>query len=322
MLATACNLACRYCIARDLRRTKMSAELAHRAVEMFIFLAEGAKSIEITFTGGEPLIQFSLIKALASHIDRAARRANMESRLVVKTNGTILNLEIISFLRRSRARVVVSIDGSPDVHDQYRRSSRGEGTYEVVARNIRLMLENAVDCTASLTVHPQWSDSVLSNVQHLHTLGLRSIDVGPAYGTVDWDERQAEALARSLTAVASYMHRVNRKAIQLEVGPLYRESEHVAGQLRNCWGCRAASSNIAILPDGRVTGCSALAMLVPAFPELVIGSVSKGLDPRAVARVCKLAQAGSDRRSACRSCLAKTNCTVSVRLRPSRQSPK
>jgi len=286
----------------------MSADLAHRAVNLFIFLAEGATSVEISFTGGEPLLRFSLLKTLSSHVERAAHAAKMDTRLVVKTNGTILNAEVIRFFRQFKMRVVVSIDGSPGVHDLYRRSCQGLGTYDVVSRNIQLMLENEVDCTASLTVHPQWSDSVLSNVQHLHRLGLKRIDVGPAYGTVEWDEQRAESLAQSLTAVASYMHEVNRESNELEVGPLYRDTEHVDGQLGNCWGCRAASSNIAILPDGRIAGCSALAMLVPTFPELVIGSVSKGIDVGAVTHLCELAQAGPDRRLVCRSCSAKTNC--------------
>lgn len=287
----------------------MTLDLAQRAVDMFIYLAEGATSVEFVFTGGEPLLQFPLLRELVAYIEDVADNAQMNPGLVVKTNGTILTPEIVEFFRQHRVRVVVSIDGPAEVHDLQRRSLQDMGTYTSVSHNMLSLINNEVECTASLTVHPQLSASVLSNVQHLHRLGVRTIDVGPAYGTVTWNPVEAESLASSLMAIASYMREVNGSSEQLVVGPLYRESEHVAEQLRNSWGCRAASSNLAVLPDGRVTGCSSLAMLVRGFPELVVGSVSEGLDEGAVARLCDLAQAGPARRSACQQCQTGANCS-------------
>lgn len=309
MLTSACNLACEYCIARELRPHSMEADLTRKAVDLLIFLAQGASSIEFTFTGGEPLLRFPVLKSAANHINRSADAANMRSSLVLKTNGTIMSGEIARFLKHHRALVVVSIDGTSDVHDKHRRSARGAGTHNLVSRNIQVMLEHQIDCIASLTVHPDSCESVLASIRFLQGIGLKAIDVAPAYGTVTWKRRQSDALARLLGQIAAHMRQENSREARLEVGPLYQKTEHVADQLMNCWGCRAASSNLAIMPDGRITGCSALAMLVPRFPSLVIGSVLEGVDEEAVRKLRELAQAGPKQRLACKSCPAKRNCT-------------
>jgi radical SAM protein with 4Fe4S-binding SPASM domain len=116
------------------------------------------------------------------------------------------------------------------------------------------------------------------------------------------------ALAQSLEDVALYMGKVNGTGARLEVGPLYHESEHVGEMLSARWGCHAASTNLAFLPTGQITGCSALAMLASTFPELILGDVSGGLNDEAVAHLVHVAQAGGEDRPACQGCQAAANC--------------
>jgi len=109
--------------------------------------------------------------------------------------------------------------------------------------------------------------------------------------------------------VAGYMREVNSKDYQIDVGPLYRESEHVGGILSDRWGCQAASTNLAFLPNGQVTGCSALAMLISRFPELVLGDVFDGLNQLGIDHLLRLAQARGQDRPACQGCHVAVNCT-------------
>jgi uncharacterized protein len=287
----------------------MSNEIGRKAIDMFVYLAEGGKSIEITFTGGEPLIEFPVLAYLTDYAQQRVREAGMQAHFVLKTNGTILNQDIIDFMRLHCIRIVVSIDGSSVVHDRHRRTAGNKRTHDIVCRNLLALLHNQIPCVASVTVHPDSSLMVLESIRYLHGLGVEQIDIGPAYGTVTWSNLDNLNLSQSLMDVAGYVREVNNKGYRIDVGPLYRESEHVGGILSDQWGCHAASTNLAFLPNGQVTGCSALGMLISRFPELVLGDVFDGLDQLAIDHLLQLAQTRGEDRPACQGCKVAANCT-------------
>lgn len=109
--------------------------------------------------------------------------------------------------------------------------------------------------------------------------------------------------------VAGYVREVHNKGGNLDVGPFYRESEHIGGILADCWGCHAASTHLAFLPNGQITGCSVLAMMANRFPELILGDVFGGIEQQAVDHMIGLAQAIVEQRSLCHECHAASNCT-------------
>lgn len=276
---------------------------------MFVYLAKGGKSMEITFTGGEPLTEFLVLKGLTGYASERNRDAGMRVQFILKTNGTILNEAIIDFMLENAMRVVISVDGTTDVHDRHRKTVRGDGTHNIVYNNLLALLENKIPCVASVTVHPDSSGSVLDSVRFLHGLGVEQIDIGPVYGIVPWTELDCRKLAQSLMDVAGYMREVYKSGKRLDVGPLYRESEHVGGILSDRWGCHAASTNLAFLPNGQVAGCSALAMLISQFPELSLGDIFDGLDQVAINHMVQLAQAPVEDRPSCKGCGVAINCT-------------
>jgi uncharacterized protein len=286
----------------------MPVEVGARAIDMFMFLAEGATTAEVTFTGGEALLRFRDLKSIVSHIRKTAKERNIACQLILKTNGTILSPQIVDFLSDESWRVVVSIDGAPTSHDRHRKDKSGRPTQETVAQNIAILLRRGVECVASMTVHPDNCSTVARDVRELQHLGLSHIDIGPVYGTAQWGEAESLQLADSLNEVALWMRDEAAKGCCLEIGPLYEESEHVGDALRDVWGCKAGSSHLAFLPDGSVCGCSSLAMLTPEFPELVVGDVWKGLDDGALTNLQQLAQAEGHSRLGCQQCSTRDNC--------------
>lgn len=287
----------------------MDESTGRKAVEMFVYLASGAKTVEFTYTGGEPLTAFPTLVVLTDYARQRASEAGMESSFVLKTNGTILDSDIVDFLRDHPVKVVLSIDGARQTHDRHRRTASGHETHSAVQRNLLALLQNDVPCVASMTIHPSESARVSEGIRFLHSLGAARIDVGPAYGTVAWTEEQVEQFASSLIDAATYVHEVARAGDQLNVGPFYRESEHVGGILSDRWGCHAASTHLAFLPNGTICGCSALAMIIDRVPELILGDVRRGLEQEAVDRMLSLAQATAEKRRACQNCETKANCT-------------
>ena len=309
ILTSRCNLACTYCIARDLTSSTLSSELGKKAIDLFLTLGKGAKDIEFTFTGGEPLVVFHLLELLTRYIDETCKQKNVKPSFVLKTNGTILNNAILHYIQFYNVRVVVSLDGTNRSHDKYRKNSLGENTHATVSRNISTLLQKKVPCLASITVHPTECNSVLENVRQLYVMGLRKIDVGPAYGTVKWSNSDCLALAQCLFDIAEYMKKVRESGDELDVGPLHQMTEHVNGQLEHQWGCHAGSTNLAFMPKGEIVGCSALAMLVHKMPDLVIGNVLSGIHREAFERFGELAHAGAENRITCINCGASPNCT-------------
>lgn len=286
----------------------MSEEVATRAIDLFMFLADGAKTAEIIFTGGEPLLRFQCLRSIVNYVDQVAKEHAISYQLVLKTNGTITTSEIVDFLCDAPWRVVVSIDGSAESHDRNRRDSLGRPTWDVAVAALSALMQRGVECVASMTVHPNSCSTVLRDVRALQKLGVNRIDVGPVYGTVQWSEFQSQQFAESIGELALLMRDEFTNGGFLEIGPIYRDSEHVGNQMRNIWGCKAGLSNLAFLPDGSIAGCSALAMLTPGFPDLILGDVWKGLNDHAVTRLRRNAGATLHSRPQCKRCPTRNNC--------------
>ena len=308
LLTTFCNMRCVYCIARDLPASIMSAETGRKAIDMFVDLAKGASSLEITFTGGEPLLEFKTMRYLTFYAQKRASQIGACTSFVIKTNGTILNQTILDFVNANNIEMVVSIDGIPENHDEYRKDLAQNGTHHIVCSNLKVILQNAIPCIASITVHPRLCKTVLDSVCYLYNLGVEKIDLGPAYGTVKWTKNEGFVFSKSIHDVAIYMKEMITAGKNIEVGPIYKESEHVGEILSEHWGCSALSTNIAFLPEGQITGCSALAMLITRYPNLVLGNVWKGLEDRTSKNLLQLTLAGIQKRPSCQKCEASANC--------------
>ena len=140
-------------------------------------------------------------------------------------------------------------------------------------------------------------------------MGLTEIDIGPAYGTVSWSRKDVRSFVNGLLETACYVRQVNLGGGSLDVGPLYEHTQHVGGALRDSWGCQAASSNLAFMPNGWIVGCSALGMLASRYPEVIIGDLAHGVDGAAVDHFLQFAQGGPEDRPRCHKCKVADNCT-------------
>ena len=142
---TGCNLGCSYCYKEDLavpaRGERMSFEVAARSVDLLLRQAAARSRVGIVFFGGEPLTNVTLIRQV---VDYALARARAEEKTVdfsLTTNATLLTPELIEYFDAHRFGISVSIDGPRAIHDRNRRTVGGRGTYDVVARKVRLLLE-------------------------------------------------------------------------------------------------------------------------------------------------------------------------------------
>lgn len=131
-----CNFRCRYCFADEGAyhsvRESMSLETAKQAIDFLIENSGKRKVLEADFFGGEPLMNFDVIKETVAYARKRGEETGKKFLFTTTTNGLLLNDEIIDFFNREMENVVLSLDGRKEVHDAIRKSVNGKGTFDLI----------------------------------------------------------------------------------------------------------------------------------------------------------------------------------------------
>lgn len=140
-----CNLRCRYCVAKGgnygRESSLMSPETAIKGLDLFYSYYREIGNIQLF--GGEPLLNIDTIEAICENLaERKIRNPEFKlPRLNLNTNGTILNDRVIELIKKYDLQVVVSIDGPEEVHDDFRKTCNGTGSFATIIRNVHSMFE-------------------------------------------------------------------------------------------------------------------------------------------------------------------------------------
>ena len=194
-IAHDCNLACRYCFAEEGeyhgRRAMMSYEVGKQALDFLIANSGSRKNLEVDFFGGEPLMNWKVVKDLVAYGRSQEKIHNKHFRFTLTTNGVLLNDEIMEFANKEMDNVVLSIDGRREVHDFMRPFRKGAGSYDLVVPKFRKFADSRGQkkyyARGTFTRHNlDFSRDVL----HLADLGFEQISVEPVVA----DEKEEYAL--------------------------------------------------------------------------------------------------------------------------------
>lgn len=136
-----CNLRCRYCFADEgayhSRREFMSLETAKRAIDFLIENSGNRKILETDFFGGEPLMNFDVVKETVYYAKARAAERGKKFLFTLTTNGLLLKDDIAKFLNEEMENVVLSLDGCKEVHDAVRKTANGKGSFDLVIDNLK-----------------------------------------------------------------------------------------------------------------------------------------------------------------------------------------
>ena len=135
-IAHDCNLACRYCFAEEGeyhgRRALMSFEVGKKALDFLIANSGTRTNLEVDFFGGEPTMNWEVVKQLVEYGRSQEKEHNKKFRFTLTTNGVLLNDEITEFCNREMSNVVLSLDGRKEVNDRMRPTRNGKGSYDII----------------------------------------------------------------------------------------------------------------------------------------------------------------------------------------------
>ena len=135
-IAHTCNLNCSYCFASQGKyhgeRALMSYEVGKRALDFLIENSGTRRNLEVDFFGGEPLMNFDVVKQLVAYARSIEKEKNKNFRFTLTTNGVLVDDDVIEFSNREMSNVVLSLDGRKEVHDSYRVDYAGNGSWEKI----------------------------------------------------------------------------------------------------------------------------------------------------------------------------------------------
>lgn len=311
-IAHDCNLACRYCFAEEGeyhgRRALMTFEVGKAALDFLIANSGSRKNLEVDFFGGEPTLNFQVVKDLVAYGREQEKLHDKHFRFTLTTNGVLLNDEIMEFANREMDNVVLSIDGRKEVNDHMRPFRGGQGSYDTIVPKFQKFAESRNQdryyVRGTFTHHNlDFSKDVL----HLADLGFKQISVEPvvAQETDDYAIREEDLpqLFEEYDALAKEM--VQRKKegrdfnffhfmIDLEGGPC------VAKRLS---GCGSGTEYLAVTPWGDLYPCHQFV----GNEKFLMGNVFEGVkrtDIRDEFKGCNVYS-----KEKCKECFARFYCS-------------
>lgn len=144
-VAHTCNLNCSYCFASQGKyqgdRALMSFEVGKRAFDFLIENSGTRRNLEVDFFGGEPLMNWDVVKQLVAYARSVEKQHNKNFRFTLTTNGILIDDEIIDFLNKEMSNVVLSLDGRKEVNDHFRRDYAGNGSYDKIVPKFQKLVK-------------------------------------------------------------------------------------------------------------------------------------------------------------------------------------
>ena len=144
-IAHTCNLNCSYCFASQGKyhgdRAVMSFEVGKQALDFLIANSGTRRNLEVDFFGGEPLMNFDVVKQLVAYARSIEKEHNKNFRFTLTTNGVLIDDDVIDFANREMSNVVLSLDGRKEIHDRFRVDYAGNGSWERIVPKFQKLVE-------------------------------------------------------------------------------------------------------------------------------------------------------------------------------------
>ena len=311
-IAHDCNLACEYCFAGEGeyhgRRALMSLEVGKKALDFLVANSGNRINLEVDFFGGEPLMNWQVVKELVEYGRSLEEPNNKKFRFTLTTNGVLLNDEIMEFAGREMANIVLSIDGRREVHDRMRPFRGGQGSYDLIVPKFQKAAESRGQ--TGYYVRGTFTRNNLDfseDVLHLADLGFRQISVEPvvAQPSDAWAIRESDLvkLKEEYDKLALEMIKRRREVrgfnffhfmIDLEGGPC------VAKRLS---GCGSGTEYLAVTPWGDLYPCHQFV----GNEKFLMGNVEEGITREEIRDEFKCCNVYA--KDKCRRCFAKFYCS-------------
>ena len=183
-VAHTCNLNCAYCFASQGKyngeRAVMSFEVGKQALDFLVKHSGKRHNLEVDFFGGEPLMNFQVVKDLVAYARSIEKEAGKNFRFTLTTNGMLIDDDVIDFANREMSNVVLSLDGRKEVHDRYRVDYAGNGSWErIVPKFQKLVRERGGKNYYMRGTFTHHNPDFLQDIRQMLDLGFTELSMEP-----------------------------------------------------------------------------------------------------------------------------------------------
>ena len=311
-IAHDCNLACRYCFAEEGeyhgRRALMSYETGKQALDFLIANSGNRKNLEVDFFGGEPLMNFDVVKQLVAYGREQEKLHDKHFRFTLTTNGVLLNDDIMEFANKEMDNVVLSIDGRKEVNDRMRPFRKGAGSYDLIVPKFQKFAKSRGE--KDYFVRGTFTRNNLDfadDVLHFADLGFEKMSIEPVVAAPEepysireedlpkimeeYDKLAKEYIKRHKEGKGfTFFHFM----LDLNQGPC------VAKRLS---GCGSGTEYLAVTPWGDFYPCHQFV----GIDKFLLGNVEEGITHPEICNEFKLCNVYA--KDKCRDCFARFYCS-------------
>lgn len=311
-IAHDCNLACKYCFAGEGEycgdRSLMSFEVGKQAFDFLIANSGTRKNLEVDFFGGEPLMNFEVVKQLVAYAREQEKIHNKNFRFTLTTNGVLLDEEVMDFANKEMYNVVLSLDGRKETNDRMRVSRNGKGSYDLIVPKFKEMVKRRGDKEYYIRgTYTHYNTDFTKDILHMADLGFTKLAMEPVVASPDapyaLKEEDLPILFDQYEKLAAEMVRREKNGkgftffhymIDLEGGPCI--AKRIAG-------CGVGTEYVAVTPWGDLYPCHQFV----GDENYLLGNVFDGITNEEVRSRFKMCNIYT--RPQCNDCFARLYCS-------------
>ena len=328
-MAHACNLACRYCFAAEnltpgrsddvpdatLPSALMSLDTGKQALDFLVANAKNRRNLEVDFFGGEPLLNWQVIKELVAYGRRLEKKHDKNFRFTLTTNGILLTEDMFAFINREISNVVLSIDGRREVNDRMRPLRNGSGSYDLIIAKFSKLVESRNQKNYYLRgTFTRENLDFTEDFRHLAAMGFQQISLEPMVETKankPFDHPASFAIrSADIPVVCAEYDRLATEIITREKAGQPINFFHFMIDLtggpcvaKRLSGCGAGSEYLAVTPDGDLYPCHQFV----GRPGFLLGNLTEGITNPKLSHDFKSATVYT--KPKCQNCFAKFYCS-------------
>ncbi len=311
-IAHTCNLDCSYCFASQGKyhgeRALMSLEAGKRALDFLIERSGTRRNLEVDFFGGEPLMNFEVVKELVAYARVREKECGKNFRFTLTTNGMLIDDDVIDFANRECSNVVLSLDGRKEIHDRFRVDHAGRGSFDTIVPKFQKLVEARDGKNYYMRgTFTHANPDFLKDIEVMLSLGFRELSMEPVVCAPDdpsaLTEEDLPIVMEQYEKLAELMLKCHREGnpftcyhymIDLSGGPwIYKRIS----------GCGSVTEYMAVTPWGDLYPCHQFV----GEEKFKLGNVFDGVDNHEIQGEFETCNVYA--RPECADCWAKLYCS-------------
>lgn len=311
-VAHSCNMDCEYCFAGKGEyhgdAGLMSYETGKKAIDYLIENSPGRKNLEVDFFGGEPLLNWQVIKKLVDYGRSLEKSTGKNFRFTLTTNGLLIDDDVIDFCNREMSNVVLSLDGSRDTNDRMRKTKQGKGTYDLIVDKFIDFAKRR--CQKDYYMRGTFTGKNLhfaEDIIHMANLGFKELSMEPVVAPehvsyalkdgdkdillVEYEKLALEMIKRRKSGNSFNFYHFN---VDFEGGPCIA---------KRVSGCGVGTEYIAVTPEGDIYPCHQFV----GDKDFLMGNLIDGIKNPNVRKL--FAECNVYSHEECENCFARLYCS-------------